>query len=95
MSVIWKYPMQVSPFAANGGQVFQVPAGAIVRHCGVQEPGVVAVWMEIPDTSAATEERWFRYFGTGFALQGDDLTYLGTALFLGGAFVLHVYEAER
>lgn len=96
MSVIWKYPMQVAPYDASGGQEFRVPVGAIFRHCAAQEPGVIAVWMEVPDTSAPTERRSFRFFGTGFGLQGEeDLTYLGTALFLGGAFVLHVYEVKR
>lgn len=74
-----------------GGMIFDVPAGAVVRHCDAQGDSV-ALWLEIPDTSAPAEQRWFRTFTTGQLIEGQGLTYLGTVLFDGGAFVLHVYE---
>lgn len=87
--------MDVSPFSVNGGQVFALPVGATFRACAAQG-ATIALWFEVDTTpQATTEERWFRFFGTGFALQGDNLTYLGTALFDDGAFVLHVYEGKR
>lgn len=93
MSVIWKFTMQTQ--ASGGGQMFQVPAGAIVRHCAAQSPSSIAVWVEVPDTSAPAEERWFRMFWTGFELPPDPMTYVGTVLFDDGAFVVHVYEGKR
>lgn len=94
MTAVWKYAIDVSPYAANGGQVFQVPTGASFRACAAQG-GAIALWFEVDTEEPDRETRWFRFFGTGFALQGEDLTYLGTCLFADGALVLHVYEASR
>jgi hypothetical protein len=46
----------------------------------------------VPDTSTPAVQRWFRAFGTGQAIDGRGLAYLGTVLFDDGQFVLHVYE---
>jgi hypothetical protein len=92
MSTIWKIAM--TPRGHGGGQVFDVPQGAVFRHCAAQHDQI-ALWLEIPDTTAAIESRWFRMFHTGSYLPAEPMTYLGTALLDGGAYVVHVYEAPH
>lgn len=90
MRIVWKYAIDVGPFSASGGQIHQVPKGAKFLQVAAQD-ATIAIWFEV-DPDAPYEERRFRYFGTGFVLHGEDLTYLGTCLFAGGSFVVHVYE---
>jgi hypothetical protein len=93
MRAVWKFEIPITPWSTGAGQVFQVPKGALFRAVAAQGEHV-AIWMEV-DPGGETEERWFRDFGTGYALEGDNLTYLGTCLFSDGALVLHVYEVPR
>ena len=88
MSAIWKFSMMLT---AGGGQIFDVPVGAVFRHCDAQG-STIGIWLEVPDRSAPAERRWFRAYATGQPIEEAGLTYLGTVLFDGGAFVLHVYE---
>lgn len=87
-AIIYKYAMTPT---AGGGQIFNVPSGAVFRSVAAQGADI-AIWLEVPDTSAPSETRWFRSYVTGQLIEEGGLTYLGTVLFDGGSFVAHVYE---
>ena len=63
-------------------------AGATIRAVGVQQPGEICLWAEVPFDSPL-EPRTFRVVPTGGDLP-DVGNYIGTAF--DGPFVWHVYE---
>ena len=66
-------------------------AGAVIRAVGVQLPGEICLWSEVPD-AVPVETRTFRVIGTGFEVPEDaGIVYVGTAF--DNPFVWHIYEA--
>jgi len=88
---IWKYTIPVNELAASFTNVEYIPAGARFLTCAEQN-GNIALWYEIPDPDAETEEHGFQLFGTGTGPIGDHLSYVGTTLHADGLLVLHIYE---
>lgn len=89
---VWKFPVSIDPaLAAAFTQVVPIPAGARFLHAAAQGYAI-ALWYEVPDPEAATEDHRFQVFGTGTGPIGDHLTYVGTGVFADGSLVLHVYE---
>lgn len=64
--------------------------GAKILTVGNQDQRLV-VWAEI-DPDREPEERFFSVYGTGHTMPDDPGTYIGTAMFLNGNLVFHVYE---
>jgi hypothetical protein len=91
---IWKFPIDVNVLTASFTNVVSIPRGAKFLHCAAQKNSI-ALWYEIPDPEAPTEQRGFQIFGTGTGPVGDHLSYVGTALLADGELVLHVYETAR
>jgi len=64
--------------------------GAVIRAVGIQRPGEICLWAEVPD-AVPVETRTFRIIGTGFEVPDDaGIVYVGTAF--DDPFVWHVYE---
>lgn len=75
----------------NRKQSFDLPSGAKIVHFGLQN-GFACIWYECnPNTS--WRDDYIQYtFLTGEDIDvPDDAEFLGTALFDGGAFVVHYY----
>jgi len=85
---IYKYPY---PHRAPGLAVdFTMPAGAQIRHCGMQG-GVPMLWVEChPDLDA--EVRTLTIVGTGRAVPEGPWIYIGTSQCSSEGFVWHWYE---
>lgn len=88
---VWKFAISIDPIAVQFTQNVAIPAGARFLHAAAQGYAV-ALWYEVPDPAAATEDHRFQVFGTGHGPIGDHLTYVGTGIFAEGTLVLHVYE---
>lgn len=72
-----------------------MPAGAEILSVVNQKETLVVYARVDPDKPADTVRR-FRCAGTGHPLsQRHELTFLGTVMFMGGDFVLHVFEIEN
>jgi len=82
MKVIFKYPL-------DGSLRVSLPAGAKILTVGNQREELM-LWAEV-DTTASSEMRQFRVYGTGDQMPDDPGTWVGTALFMQGAVVWHVY----
>jgi|HubBroStandDraft_6_1064221.scaffolds.fasta_scaffold17260_10 hypothetical protein len=82
---VYKYPLQVVDEVA-----VSLPEGAEVLD--VQAQAETPCLWALVDPTAATEQRFFRLFGTGHPVAEDDLTYVGTFQLRGGVFVYHVFE---
>lgn len=87
---VWKYAIRLG---AGGVATFDIPEGARFLHCAAQADSV-GLWFEVSPSETSTQQRAFRIFTTGDASIDAHLTYVGTALFSNGAFVLHVYEVD-
>jgi hypothetical protein len=88
MMTIWKYEVGVTDQWHEIG----MPAGSSILHVGSQgDPGVVAMWVEVPFTDAELEGFEYRIFGTGQELPSPGW-YVGTAVVPGLPLVWHVYR---
>lgn len=88
---VWKFPIHVNPLAVMFTQVLHIPPGARFLHAAEQH-GHIALWYEVPDPAAETEQHGFQVFGTGTGPIGDHLTWVATVPMRGASLVLHVYE---
>ena len=84
---------------AIGTTTLHLPPDAVCLHVGNQFEKL-CLWVELdpacPDI--ANEPRDFRVFGTGHPIDdfvGMEITYVGTAILQGGAFVAHVYQGKQ
>lgn len=89
--VVWKFPVSLEPLAVMFTQVVRIPKGARLIASGAQKHNI-ALWYEVPDTTAPMEEHHFQIFGTGDGPIGDHLTHIATVGVDDFALVLHVYE---
>ena len=82
---IFKYEISV-----DQDTQLKMPKHAEILH--VQSQGDhVRMWVLV-NTEAETELRRFTIFGTGWPIEDDRLSYVGTALTMGGGLVWHVFE---
>jgi hypothetical protein len=88
---IFKYPFDIA-----GEFSLDLPTGAVLLHVADQG-GIACLWAMV-HTERETERRYFRVFGTGHPIEGEEqLTFVGTfqqsspinAL---PSFVWHVFE---
>lgn len=86
--VIWKQMLKPTDV-----QEIEVPAGARML-CAREQAEQVCVWFRCdPDPTIAKVKRTIAIVGTGHpAPEYQDAAYLGTAVLLHGALVLHVFE---
>lgn len=93
-TTIWKYVLPVNSITASFTTTHSIPIGAKFLNLREQH-GDIAMWFEV-DPQAAQERRGFQLFGTGIQAQGlsEGLEYRGTAIFVEGQLVLHVYEVK-
>lgn len=74
----------------NQTTALRLAVGTVVRAVGVQEPGNVVLWAEVPvGVHRPVETRTFTIIGTGHDVP-ETGTYIGTVF--DGPFVWHVYE---
>lgn len=88
--MIWKYKLEkYSPSA----QAIEMPVGSTFLSAATQH-GEIAMWFEVPEYEKQREERKFIPIGTGTQIDipVNERKFLGTALFLEGNFVLHIFE---
>jgi len=88
MRVVHKFNLNI------GETVIDLPTSAKTLHVE-QQYGQLQLWVETTP-GEPTFERHYRVFGTGHPIDevaGLEITYVGTALMEGGAFVAHVYQA--
>lgn len=86
MRTIWKYPLSL----IGAPQAHQIPKGAQVRFVG-GNPRVsgMAVWFEVLDSDAETEEQKFLLQGTGDEIP-EGAEYLGSVP--DGEFIWHIFR---
>jgi hypothetical protein len=70
----------------------EMPKGATVLHFDNQRE-TFCIWEAHDDGTHETEVRTFVIVGTGHSADIDVERYIGTALFSGGSFVFHLFEA--
>lgn len=93
MRTIWKFPIPVT----DG--IFEVlmPKDAQLLHVGMTEL-MDEVWLwALVDTDTKKERHRFIIYGTGHAitsLDGEDLSYVGTAYDSGKPLVWHLFEVK-
>ncbi len=81
---IYKYSLSL-----EAHQEIMLPNGAkVLRFMNQYE--VPTIWAEV-DPDEPTLPRLFHIVGTGHDMPTQELTYIGTALFRGGALVWHLY----
>ncbi len=85
---IYKYDLTIGTL----GEAHLLSAGAKILAFGNQRETCV-IWAEI-DPDAPKVRRQFVVYGTGHPMPDNPGIYIGTALFAGGALVLHAYEVE-
>ena len=85
MKTIWKYTL-----GKRTSATLQMPLKAKILCVQVQgnEP---MIWAEVDD-SLPMENRVFLTIGTGWPIEEQDKTYVGTYQLQGGALVFHVFE---
>ena len=71
-------------------QEIEMPVGAEVLTVQCQN-GKPCIWARV-DTSAESEFRAFRTYGTGHPIHHPPGRYVGTYQLIGGALVFHVFE---
>lgn len=84
MKTIYKYPLDM------GETKLSIPHSAKLVHVDAQNDQV-CLWFEV-HSDRAHEERRFKIFGTGHAIDAQNWHHVGSVLTLGGALVWHVYE---
>ncbi len=85
--VIWKYYV--------GGAIIsdhELPAGAEIRHAGIDAEGRLCVWMQVDDEASDFEKHTFGIFNTGEAIP-DDWTYIDSVHV--SKLVLHVHHYDQ
>lgn len=84
---IYKYPLVL-----EAHQEVLLPKEAKVL-CFANQYEAPVIWVEV-DPDKPTVSRLFHIVGTGHEmLAQQELAYIGTAVFRGGALVWHLYEA--
>jgi hypothetical protein len=83
MKEIWKYNI-----ASNGA--IEMPVGAVILTAREQRDAT-CIWALV-DPNERLERRRFVVYGTGNEVDQEDLKYIGTAIHMHGALVLHVFE---
>ena len=90
---IWKFPL------THEGAV-EMPVGAKVLTVDAQfnerREEQAYLWALVdPDPRVERETRRFRTVGTGHQIaNAEDLIFIGTFMFAGGALVFHVFEEQ-
>jgi hypothetical protein len=84
MKTVYKYVLNATAIPID------VPVGAEILTVAGQYDEA-CLWA-IVDTDAATEQRWFMAVGTGQEVPAGNVKYIGTCLFMDGAYVLHYFE---
>jgi hypothetical protein len=86
---VHKYKLKV-----GGETEIRMPKGAGLLHFSyVPHNNSWCLWALV-DTRRPEEIRTFTVYGTGFEIQQFGV-YVGTALSLGGDFVLHLFEVKK
>lgn len=86
---IYKYPLPI-----NDRVTIPMPQHAQVLSVHVQNE-VPCIWTLV-NPQLPIEQREFRIYGTGHAVEDSDLgKFVGTFLIRGGSLVFHVFEARR
>ncbi len=88
MTTIWKFP-----FTKSEVQAIEMPVGAKVL-CIQEQRGSLQLWALV-NPKAETETRRLLTYGTGHAIEADNLIYLTTYQISGGYLVLHVFESKE
>lgn len=91
MRTIWKYSTGIRELDNTIG--FTMPEGARVLSVGNQYEKL-CLWVEVND-SAELESRSFCIRGTGHPFTGYEGKFLGSAIFMDGALVFHVYDVTN
>ena len=90
---VFKYPI---PIPIEDTFTLDLPVGAEVLTCADQvrhATNVNLMLWALVDPDAPTEPRTFRLAGTGHRIDGE-ARYIATALLMGGALVLHLFEVD-
>jgi len=85
-SVVWKFTL---PGPGTGPIDMPVGAKCLVAR---EQKGNVCLWALVDIDLQPTEKRWFSVVEAETAMVLDGAKYLGTAVFDGGDYVLHVFE---
>jgi hypothetical protein len=83
--IIYKYPLEMTGYL----QVIDMPRGAVIRHCDVQN-GQICLWAEVDMTASDSKGRSFGIVGTGLLISDAARDYVGTVQI--PPYVWHVYE---
>ena len=92
MKTIYKYSI---PLWGATQKSFHIPNEAVLRSAAkemIDGEAVVSMWFEV-DTDRSTVKRTFAMVGTGHALSGYELMYVGTVI--ASPLVIHVYEVPN
>jgi len=83
---IWKYRLHIK----GGEQEFGIPEGATVLYVGKNPQDYsLAVWVDVPDSTALAQKRLFEIIGTGHEVPAGT-RYLGTVVL--DEFAWHILE---
>lgn len=85
MKVVYKFEI---PFLDH--ITLPLPKDAELLHFASQG-GAPMIWALV-DPTQPQQDRSFRLAGTGHPIEEEGLTFVGTAMFGGGALVFHLFE---
>lgn len=88
---IYKYKLEI----AKNMQEITMPLGAQIMHIGAQNNTDLSIWCLVNPTQEEMKVRKFMVLATGDEFKIDDgkfYRFIGTVLFDGGSFVVHVFE---
>lgn len=90
---IWKVNPSIN---TNHAQSVAFPEGSRLLHAGNQDE-LLTIWASVPDVEPEPEPRDYKLkcVRTGEPFEDEGWRYLGTCLFHGGAYVLHVYAEDE
>jgi hypothetical protein len=86
MYTIYKYTL-----STTGMTDIYVPAGSKVLSVQDQY-GQLTIWFLVPSTTGQSVTRRFHSYMTGDYIHQEPGEHVGSVLFDGGAFVVHVFE---
>mgnify|MGYP001599522995 CR=1 FL=1 len=85
---IWKYVLDST---YGGDEVVLMPSGAKILSVAEQD-GALVLWAKVDTSTAALAGRRIYVRPTGQAYAPCNETFVGTCLFMGGRYVVHVFD---
>ncbi|PID86399.1 hypothetical protein CSB08_00235 [Candidatus Gracilibacteria bacterium] len=85
MYTVYKYEVPIEDYFS-----LQIPKGSEILSFQTQR-STPCIWVKV-DPENTTEERKFRFLGTGHPIEEENLSFIGTIKLHQGGLVFHLFE---